>query len=252
MVKPKKHLGQHFLTEPAVAQRIVDALSYDNKVNILEIGPGKGVLTKFLLQKETKEVKVVELDDESVHYLNNEYPSLQVINDDFLKLNLTELFDQKKFSLIGNFPYNISSQIVFKVLENRYLIPQMVGMFQREVARRICAEPGNKDYGILSVLCQSTYHTEYLFTVNEGVFFPPPKVKSGVLRMNYKSEQLSDEKFKALWKMVKLAFNQRRKQLKNSLSSMLPKDFEHDLLTKRPEQLHYSEFLVLLEDIGEH
>ena len=248
MVRPKKHLGQHFLTDPSVAKRIVDSLQIQEAHNVLEIGPGKGVLTKFLLDKNIN-LKVVEIDTESVRYLKGEYPDLQIIDGDFLRMDLSEIFDGKEFSVIGNFPYNISSQILFKILENRKCIQSSVGMFQKEVARRICSDKGNKEYGILSVLTQAVYDCSYLFSVNEGVFFPPPKVKSGVLRLNRKPDQLSEESYLKLGKLVKMAFNQRRKQMRNSLSAMLPQNFSHEMLSGRPEQYHFSEFIKLLEQL---
>lgn len=246
MVRPKKHLGQHFLTDPSVAARIVSSLTAGEKVNVLEIGPGKGILTKILLNDPSINLKVIELDSESVEYLNKNYPSLHVLQGDFLKMDLGEVFGGNQFKIIGNFPYNISSQIVFKVLENHSLIPEMAGMFQKEVAKRICSEPGSKEYGILSVLTQVNYQTHYLFTVNEGVFFPPPKVKSGVIRLTRKDELTSAGEFKKLSALVKLAFNQRRKQMRNSLKSMLPEGFDHPYLAMRPEQLHYTQFIELM------
>ncbi len=249
MVKPKKHLGQHFLTDPSVANRIVDSLDIDETSNVLEIGPGKGVLTELLLNKKEIKLKVIELDSESSDYLNEHYPSLEVIRGNFLKIDLSETFNTESFKIIGNFPYNISSQIVFAILDNRLLIDEMVGMFQKEVAKRICSEPGSKEYGILSVLTQLNYDTKYLFTVNEGVFFPPPKVKSGVIRLKRKDELIGDDQFKKMRTLVKMAFNQRRKQLRNSIKGFLPENFDHPYLTKRPEQLHYSEFVELLEAI---
>ena len=246
MVKPKKHLGQHFLTDPAVAARIVDSLKTESNSRILEIGPGKGILTKWLLAKENIDLKAVELDEESVQFLNEHFPSLKVIQQDFLKLDLIQIFEGKSYKVIGNFPYNISSQIVFAILENRSVIDEMVGMFQKEVAKRICSAPGSKEYGILSVLSQANYKTDYLFSVNEGVFFPPPKVKSGVIRFSRKADFLKEDDFRKLSTLVKLAFNQRRKQLRNSIKSLLPENFEHPILTKRPEQLHFSEFIELM------
>ena len=248
MVRPKKQLGQHFLTDTGVARKIVSSLSCEPGDNVLEIGPGKGVLTKLLLEKDIR-LKVIELDVESVDFLKDNFPQLSIIQGDFLKTDLGKIFDNEEFRIIGNFPYNISSQIVFSVLENDHLIKEMTGMFQKEVAKRICSEPGNKDYGILSVLSQVNFDCRYHFTVNEGVFFPPPKVKSGVISLKRKEDLLDKEDFAKLGTLVKLAFNQRRKQLRNSLRSMLPDGFDHPELSKRPEQLHYTEFLELLEDI---
>ena len=217
MVRPKKHLGQHFLTDLNTARRIVDSMNYGNETNILEIGPGKGVLTNFLLEKPIN-LKLVELDTESIQYLNSNFDlsKMDVISADVLKLDFSEIFTGQAFSVIGNFPYNISSQIIFKVLEERSSVNELVGMFQREVAKRICSPPGNKNYGILSVLTQTYFDSNYLFTVNEGVFFPPPKVKSGVIRLTRKKTLPDDIDYKTFKTMVKSAFGQRRKQLKNT------------------------------------
>lgn len=250
MVRPKKHLGQHFLTDLNTARRIVDSMDYDNSVNVLEIGPGKGVLTKFLLEKNAN-LKLVELDSESVEYLiaNFDSSKMEVIKGDVLKLDFSKIFAGQSFSVIGNFPYNISSQIVFKMLEQRSSVNELVGMFQREMAKRICSPPGNKDYGILSVLTQAYYDSKYLFTVNEGVFFPPPKVKSGVLRLVRKEIPPDIDSFKRFSNMVKTAFQQRRKQLKNTLKPLFPDGFDHKLLTQRPEQLHWTEFLDIYKEM---
>ena len=186
-VKAKKHLGQHFLTDENIAKKIADTLQLEGYDLVLEIGPGMGVLTKYLLEKDI-ETYVIEIDNESVEYLNAHYPKLhgKIISKDFLKYNLNEVFNGKPFALIGNYPYNISSQIVFKCLEMRNQIPEFSGMFQKEVAERICEKKGSKTYGILSVLAQAFYDVDYLFTVHENVFNPPPKVKSGVMRMKRK------------------------------------------------------------------
>ncbi len=253
-VRAKKHLGQHFLTDLKAAQRIAESLTTDAPNTILEIGPGMGVLTQFLLQNERYNVSVVEIDTESVTYLKEHYPQLEgkIIEGDFLKLDLTKYF-QEPFTIIGNFPYNISSQILFKVLEHIDLVPQFAGMFQKEVAQRIASGPGTKDYGILSVLLQAYYNIEYLFTVNEGAFNPPPKVKSGVIRLmrNERTELPCDAKlFK---QVVKMGFNQRRKTLSNSLKGMLG-DIkpEGEIFRKRPEQLSVEEFFdltIIIENI---
>jgi 16S rRNA (adenine1518-N6/adenine1519-N6)-dimethyltransferase len=250
MVRPKKHLGQHFLTDLNTAQRIVDSMSYGDAANVLEIGPGKGVLTKFLLEKKVN-LKLVELDAESVEHLQSHFDlsKMEVISGDALKLDYTELFDGQSFSVIGNFPYNISSQIVFKVLEQRSSVTQLVGMFQKEMAKRICSPPGNKDYGILSVLTQAYFDAKYLFTVNEGVFFPPPKVKSGVLRLIRKENPPDIDSYQRFSTLVKTAFQQRRKQLKNTLKPLFPDGFDHKLLTQRPEQLHWTEFLDIYKEM---
>ncbi len=252
-VKPKKFLGQHFLKDLKIAQAIADTVDVCPNLPILEVGPGMGVLTQFLLQKD-RTVKVVELDFESVAYLREEYPALEdnIIEDDFLKMNLQRLFDGKQFVLTGNYPYNISSQIFFKMLANKDLIPCCTGMIQKEVAERIAAGPGSKTYGILSVLIQAWYHVDYLFTVNENVFNPPPKVKSAVIRMtrNETKELGCDEKlFK---QVVKTTFNQRRKTLRNSIKPILGKDCpltNDELFNKRPEQLSVQQFINLTNEV---
>lgn len=248
-VSPKKHLGQHFLKDLNIAQRIADTLKKCSVSNVLEIGPGMGVLTQFLLEEDYR-VKVCEIDTESVEYLNQNFPQLQgnIISQDFLKLNLEEVFQGEPFAVIGNYPYNISTQILFKVLEGRHLIPFCSGMYQREVAWRIAQQPGTKDYGILSVLCQTFYQVDYLFTVDENVFNPPPKVKSGVMQMQrLEKDLIGDVAADFFFKLVKTAFNQRRKTLRNSLSSLnIPlgcKDMP--IFGLRPEQLSVSEFVEL-------
>ena len=249
LVKPKKFLGQHFLKDLKVAQDIADTVDACPKLPILEVGPGMGVLTQFLLSKE-RTVKVVEVDYESVAYLREAYPQLEdnIIEDDFLKMNLQRLFDGQPFVLTGNYPYNISSQIFFKMLENKDLIPCCTGMIQKEVAERIAAGPGSKTYGILSILIQAWYKVEYLFTVHEHVFNPPPKVKSAVIRMtrNETKELGCNERLFKL--IVKTTFNQRRKTLRNSISSILEKGnpLSNDpVFNKRPEQLSVQEFIEL-------
>ena len=252
-VKPKKFLGQHFLKDLKVAQDIADTVDVVPELPILEVGPGMGVLTQFLVKKQ-RPVKVVEVDFESVAYLREAFPSLEdhIIEDDFLKMHLERVFDGKQFALTGNYPYNISSQIFFKMLENKNLIPCCTGMIQKEVAERIAAGPGSKTYGILSVLIQAWYHVEYLFTVSETVFNPPPKVKSAVIRMtrNETQELGCDEKlFK---QVVKTTFNQRRKTLRNSIKPILGKDCplcEDVLFNKRPEQLSVAEFISLTNNV---
>ena len=247
-VKPKKALGQHFLTDMSVASRIADTVDVAgySSLPILEIGPGTGVLTRFLLQKG-REVRCVELDAESVEYLKINYPGLPVIEADFLKLGLHGLFPGK-FCLTGNYPYNISSQIFFRLLDYKDSIPVCTGMLQREVAERICAAPGSRTRGILSVLLQAWYDCEYLFTVSENVFNPPPKVKSGVLRLTRNSVTglgCDEAMFK---RVVKTAFGMRRKTLRNSLASMLPPDSElrnDPLLGERPERLTVAQFIHL-------
>jgi 16S rRNA (adenine1518-N6/adenine1519-N6)-dimethyltransferase len=247
-VTPKKNLGQHFLNDKIVAEWIVQSITSTNNA-ILEIGPGMGILTQFLLQSENKNFKVIEIDTESVVYLQNKYPDLHIIQGDFLKLNITEYFpiqasNNSPLTIIGNFPYNISSQILFKVLENKDRVTELVGMFQKEVAERIASKPGKKMYGILSVLLQAFYDIEYLFTVDEHLFIPPPKVKSGVIRMirNPEKKLRCDE---VLFKnVVKTAFNQRRKTLRNSLKSFsFQEEYKGEpIFNLRPEQLSVEQF----------
>ncbi|RGM48878.1 MULTISPECIES: 16S rRNA (adenine(1518)-N(6)/adenine(1519)-N(6))-dimethyltransferase RsmA [Bacteroides] len=255
LVKPKKFLGQHFLKDLKVAQDIADTVDACPELPILEVGPGMGVLTQFLLPKE-RQVKVVEVDYESVAYLREAYPQLEenIIEDDFLKMNLHRLFDDQPFVLTGNYPYNISSQIFFKMLENKELIPCCTGMIQKEVAERIAAAPGSKTYGILSVLIQAWYDVEYLFTVHEHVFNPPPKVKSAVIRMT-RNDKLQLGCNERLFKqVVKTTFNQRRKTLRNSIKPILGKDCpltEDIIFNKRPEQLSVQEFVELTNKVEE-
>ena len=239
-VRPKKHLGQHFLKDENIARKIVDSLGPEVQ-NVLEVGPGMGVLTKSLIMREFKDFRVAEIDEESVIYLGIHFPELQIISGDFLKLDLNSLFIGK-FAIIGNFPYNISSQIFFKVLEHRDLVTEVVGMVQKEVAERIAAPPGSKTYGILSVLLQAWYKIEYLFTVSEHVFLPPPKVKSAVIRFTRNTTDKLDCDEKFFFNLVKTAFNQRRKTLRNAIRSLYPEGFNHPFLDKRAEQLSVSEF----------
>ncbi len=261
-VKAKKHLGQHFLKDETIAQKIANTLSFKGYTKVLEIGPGTGVLTKYLLPKEI-ELTVMDLDGESIHYLHHhfllEHPNIaaegnpfHILEADFLKFDLPEYYGSEQFAITGNFPYNISSQIVFKMLEHRKSIPEFSGMFQKEVAQRICAEKGNKTYGILSVLVQAFYHAEYLFTVHPEVFDPPPKVQSGVLKLTRKAQsQLDCDEIK-LFKVVKTAFNQRRKTLRNSLKSFHLSDSlkEDTIFDQRPEQLAVEEFIALTNKIA--
>ena len=249
LVKPKKFLGQHFLRDLSIASDIADTVDTCPGLPILEVGPGMGVLTQFLMKKE-REVKVVELDFESVAYLKENFAALEghIIEDDFLKLKLENVFEGNPFVLTGNYPYNISSQIFFKMLDYKDLIPCCTGMIQKEVAERIAAGPGSKTYGILSVLIQAWYRVEYLFTVHEHVFNPPPKVKSAVIRMtrNETTDLGCDEKLFKL--IVKTTFNQRRKTLRNSISSILDKSHPlsaDPIFNKRPEQLSVQEFVEL-------
>jgi len=251
-VRAKKHLGQHFLKEPVFAEKIANALSGKGYDKVLEIGPGMGVLTQYLLQKDF-ETHVVELDRESVEYLYAHYPQLsqRIIQGDFLRLNLREIFSGEPFGLVGNYPYNISSQIVFNMIANRDLIPEMAGMFQREVAERIAAPHGSKTYGIISVLTQAYYDAEYLFTVPEGAFNPPPKVKSGVIRLVRKEGYTLPVDEALFTRVVKAGFNQRRKTLRNALKSLtLECDKEAiPYLDKRAEQLSVTQFIELTEAI---
>ena len=248
LVKPKKALGQHFLKDLQIAERIADTLSEYKQLPVLEIGPGMGVLTQFLLNKE-HDLTVVELDMESVDYLEQNFPALQgrILAEDFLRLDLSKLFPDQ-FCVIGNYHYNISSQIFFKVLDYKEQIPCCSGMIQKEVAERLAAGPGSKTYGIISVLLQAWYDIEYLFTVSEKVFDPPPKVKSAVIRMirNSRQELGCDEKlFKTV---VKTSFNQRRKTLRNSMKPLLGKDcpdYSLAIFDKRPEQLSVEQFIEL-------
>jgi 16S rRNA (adenine1518-N6/adenine1519-N6)-dimethyltransferase len=251
-VKAKKHLGQHFLTDESVAEKIADTLSYNGYSHVLEIGPGMGVLTKYLLKKEP-EIHVIEIDRESVAYLHEHYPALEgkIHEKDFLKYDIGEIFGRDQFAIIGNFPYNISTQIVFKMLELREYIPEFSGMFQKEVAQRICEKEGSKTYGILSVLVQAFYEAEYLFTVPPSVFNPPPKVDSGVLRLSRKEDFSLPVDEKLFFRVVKTAFQQRRKTLRNSLKTFdLPENIKEDsIFGLRPEQLSTARFIELTQKI---
>lgn len=253
LVKAKKHLGQHFLKDLNIAQKIADTLSLQNYHKVVEIGAGMGVLTQFLLQKNT-DVFVVEIDRESVAYLEVHYPQLQgkIIANDFLKYDIATNMGEP-FAIIGNFPYNISTQIVFKLLELREWVPEFSGMFQKEVAERICEQAGSKTYGILSVLTQAFYETEYLFTVSEHVFNPPPKVKSGVIRLKRKTNYHLNCDEGLFFSVVKTAFNQRRKTLRNSLKALLTDEIkENTIFSKRPEQLAWQEFVAITKMIWQH
>ncbi len=246
MVRPKKHLGQHFLTDQSIASRIVEALEVNSGETVLEIGPGKGTLTRYLLEKEIR-LLPVEIDRESVVYLKKNWPILEdlVLEADFLKMNIDEHV-KGPFHVIGNFPYNISSQILFRVLEYRQRVPSVVCMIQKEVASRIASPPGSKEYGILSVLLQSYYDITYLFSVKPGSFFPPPKVTSGVIRLTRNKTVALPCDEKLFVKVVKTTFNQRRKMIRNSIKPILLNlDSDFELLTKRPEQLGVAEFIEL-------
>lgn len=262
-VKAKKHLGQHFLRDEQVAKRIGDTLTLDGYKNVLEIGPGTGVLTKYILEKPVT-LLAMDLDTESIAYLNSHFKfdhrdiagddTFKVIEADFLKHDLDTIFPDQPFAITGNFPYNISTQIVFKMLEHKDRIPEFTGMFQKEVAQRICEKEGSKAYGILSVLAQAFYDAQYLFTVPPEVFNPPPKVDSGVLRLTRKSNYKDLGCDPAMLRtVVKMAFQQRRKTLRNSLKSLGLSDRfrESEILNKRPEQLSVAQFVALTKDIQE-
>ncbi len=248
-VRPKKHLGQHFLKDEDIALRIVDSLE-DKSVNIIEIGPGMGVLTKYLLKKPEKNLYVIDIDRDAVEYLKQNYPQLgdHLILGDFLSYDLNTLFTEK-FTIIGNFPYNISSQILFKVLEYRNQVPEVIGMFQNEVALRIAAKAGSKTYGILSVLLQAYYHIEYLFKVDEIVFSPPPKVKSAVIRLRRNDITSLDCDEKLFKHIVKTAFNQRRKTIRNALKGINIDNryTTMELFNKRAEQLNVNDFVRITQ-----
>lgn len=250
-VRAKKYLGQHFLKDEGIAKQIADTLT-GNTAHVLEIGPGMGVLSKYLVERANLDFWAIEVDGESVEYLRNHYPSMKVVEGDFLKLDPNTLF-QDSFAVIGNFPYNISSQILFKVFECRHRVPEVVGMFQKEVAERVAAKPGSKTYGILSVLLSAFYNIEYCFTVHEHVFNPPPKVKSAVIRLlrnEVKALECDEKLFVAV---VKMGFNQRRKTLRNALKplnvdlTVIP----NELLQKRAEQLSVADFVFITQKISQ-
>lgn len=249
IVRAKKSLGQHFLRDQNIARKITESLLPVTE-EVLEIGPGMGVLTRILLASPSFSVRAIDIDRESIEYLHTELPEHKdrILYGDFLKMDITELY-QKPFSVIGNLPYNISSQIFFRIIENRELVTQVVCMIQKEVAERISAPHGNKTYGILSVFLQTFYNIEYLFTVGEKVFDPPPKVKSAVIRLtrNDRQELGCDEKL--FFQVVKTGFNQRRKTLRNSIRGLLPPGFESDYLSLRPEQLSVTDFLQLCAEL---
>lgn len=244
-VQPKKSLGQHFLKDAGIARRIASVLSGNDYSSVLEIGPGMGILTRFLLERNFPDFRVIEIDNESVHYLGEHFPDLNIIKGNFLTMDLDSYFDGN-LAVIGNFPYNISSQIMFRILEYRDKVKEAAGMLQKEVAERICAPPGSKVYGILSVFVQAFYETEYLFTVPEHVFNPRPKVKSGVIRLRRNSVINLGCDENLFFRVVKASFNQRRKTLRNSIRSAfrLSNDDYHDF-GRRPEQLGVSDFIEL-------
>lgn len=254
LVRAKKHLGQHFLTDKNIAQKIVNSLQSAQLYNqVLEVGPGMGVLSDFLLEKSEYQTYLIDIDTESFLFLQKKYPHLgdKLINDDFLNLDFKSVFPSA-FAIIGNFPYNISSQILFKILDNHNQVPEVVGMFQKEVAERIVAKPGNKQYGILSVFLQAYYKCEYLFTVKAGVFNPPPKVLSAVIRLSRNEVAQLDCNEKLFWQVVKAGFNQRRKTLSNALQTIIGKENqdEQKVWTLRAEQLSVADFVSLTQTIS--
>jgi 16S rRNA (adenine1518-N6/adenine1519-N6)-dimethyltransferase len=257
-VRPKKYFGQHFLKDESIAEKIAESLDYSGFDTLIEIGPGTGMLTKYLLQKPV-EVYAFEIDRESIAYLEEYYKNplddhknLKILNKDFLKADLIDILEVDNFAVIGNFPYNISSQILFKTIELRKNIPQFAGMFQKEVAKRICAESGSKTYGILSVLTQAFYEAEYLFTVKPNVFNPPPKVDSGVIKLSRREDYKLDCDEQLFFKVVKTSFQQRRKTLRNSLKTFnLSDELKADpVFNLRPERLDYQEFIKLTQKIA--
>ncbi|MCH2045402.1 MAG: 16S rRNA (adenine(1518)-N(6)/adenine(1519)-N(6))-dimethyltransferase RsmA [Saprospiraceae bacterium] len=256
-MKAKKSYGQHFLKEERIAERIANSLiQMDQYSNILEVGPGKGMLTKYLMEHKEHHLKVVEADRDMVSYLDQNYPSLSVniIGEDFLKVNLNHCFQGESFGLIGNFPYNISSQIIFHMLHSKQLVPEMVGMFQKEVAERIVAKPNSKIYGVLSVLTQAFYEGTYLFTVKAGSFNPPPKVQSAVIRLVRKKNQdlgCNEKRFRSI---VKVTFGMRRKMIRNAMKPFLPKELlsTDPFFTKRPENLDLKDFVYLTNLVEEY
>lgn len=249
-VRAKKHLGQHFLTDENIALDIVKGLKYTSLYNqVLEVGPGMGVLTKYLIQEKAYQTYIIDIDKESIAYLKTNYPVLEnrIIEGDFLQLDFSTLFNNEPFAVIGNFPYNISTEILFKILDHKNQVPEVVGMFQKEVAERIAAKPKNKTYGITSVLLQAYYDIEYLFTVQEHVFNPPPKVKSGVIRLTRNKVEKLDCNEKLFKQVVKAGFNQRRKTLRNSIKAfkLKPEFADNIYLSKRAEELSVQDFIAL-------
>jgi 16S rRNA (adenine1518-N6/adenine1519-N6)-dimethyltransferase len=253
LVRAKKHLGQHFLTDKNIAAKIVDSLRPEGRyTQVLEVGPGMGILSDILLQCEGYEVHLIDIDTESYEFLQKKYPELgkRLINADFLAMDFAAAFSAP-FAIIGNFPYNISSQILFKILDNRQQVVEVVGMFQKEVAERCASKPGSKEYGILSVFLQAYYKVEYLFTVKAGVFNPPPKVLSAVIRLTRNDNAALNCDEKLFWQIVKAGFNQRRKTLRNALSSLINKEKMGDdpTLDLRAERLSVEDFVVLTQRI---
>lgn len=255
LVRAKKHLGQHFLTDKKIAEKIVNGLVHTGQYQqVLEVGPGMGILSDILLAREDLETYLIDIDVESYHFLQEKYPQMgsRLINGDFLKMDLGAVFPGK-FAIIGNFPYNISSQILFKVLAYRGQVTEMVGMFQKEVAERCASKSGTKEYGILSVLIQAYYNIDYLFTVKPGTFNPPPKVNSGVIRLSRNEVETLPCDEKLFWAVVKSGFNQRRKTLRNALSGVLPKAKmdDHIFFEKRAEQLTVEDFIALTQHVAQ-
>src|ERR1700761_5909284 len=253
LVRAKKHLGQHFLTDKNIAAKIVGSLRPEKGYSqVLEVGPGMGILSDFLLQQEGLQVSLIDIDTESYDFLKKKYPQLgeRLINADFLEMDFAAYFTGP-MAVIGNFPYNISSQILFKVLDNRQQVVEVVGMFQKEVAERCNAKPGSKEYGILSVFLQAYYKVEYLFTVKAGVFNPPPKVLSAVIRLTRNQTETLGCDEKLFWQVVKAGFNQRRKTLRNALSSLINKEKMTDeaMLDLRAERLSVADFVNLTNKI---
>ena len=254
-VRAKKHLGQHFLKDKAICEKIADQFTgYQNCKNVIEIGPGMGALSDFLIARGDLNLWLLDVDDESIVFLKNKYPELKekIILGDFLRMNLKELMGETPFSVVGNFPYNISTQILFKCLEYRNQIPEIMGMFQKEVAVRIAEKPGSKEYGITSVLFQAFYDIHYCFTVDEHVFIPPPKVKSGVIRCTRNDRQQLECDEKLFFQVVKMAFNQRRKTLRNSLKQLLKgRELPEVYTNERPEKLSVDQFIELTNFISQ-
>jgi 16S rRNA (adenine1518-N6/adenine1519-N6)-dimethyltransferase len=248
-VRAKKHLGQHFLTDLNIAQQTVDAFNAEQKFSkTLEVGPGMGVLTNILLERSDLDLHIVDIDRESIAFLKEKgkLPEDKIIESDFLQMDLSQLFGGEAFGIIGNFPYNISTQILFKALEYKDRVIEVVGMFQKEVAERIASPEGSKVYGITSVLLQAYFNIDYLFTVNEDVFDPPPKVKSAVIRLRRNDTFKLNCNEKRFTSIVKMAFNQRRKTMRNSLKSLIPEELKaREIFNKRPEQLSVNEFVEL-------
>ncbi len=254
LVRAKKHLGQHFLTDKNIAARIVGGLRPENGYSqVLEVGPGMGILSDILLQQTAYETYLIDIDTESYDFLLKQYPTAakRIVNADFLEMDFQSIF-KGPFAIIGNFPYNISSQILFKVLDNRQQVVEVVGMFQKEVAERCASKPGSKEYGILSVFLQAYYKVEYLFTVKAGAFNPPPKVLSGVIRLTRNELKTLECDEKLFWQVVKAGFNQRRKTLRNALSSLINKEnmIEEKLLDLRAERLSVKDFVELTNKIA--